>query len=123
MAEKNSTLVRNSRYVSGGEAEIGLNTIEWWERTTFTTSPDDTTYVVEKKFVGRLDLITAVYLEEPRYWWLVAQYNNLLDPHGEVTEGRVLYIPSLDRVKLLMSGKTGGVPSTREVPLAILPVV
>jgi len=123
MAEKNSTLVRNSRYVSGGETEVGTNTIEWWERTKFTTSPDDSTYVVEKKFVGRLDLITAVFLGEPRYWWLVAQYNNLLDPYDEITEGRVLYIPTLDRVKLLMNGKTGGVPSTREVPLAILPVV
>ena len=123
MAEKNSTLVRNSRYVSGGETEVGMNTIEWWERTKFTTNPDDSTYVVEKKFVGRLDLITTVFLGEPRYWWLVAQYNNLLDPYDEVTEGRVLYIPTLDRVKLLMNGKTGGVPSTREVPLAILPVV
>lgn len=123
MAEKNSTLVRNSRYVSGGETEVGTNTIEWWERANFTTSPDDSTYVVEKKFVGRLDLITAVHLTEPRYWWVVAQYNNILDPYSEITEGRVLYIPSLDRVKLLLDGKTGGVPSTREVPLAILPVV
>lgn len=123
MAETNSTLVRNSRYVSGGVSEVGVNTIEWWERTAFTTSPDDTAYVVEKRFVGRLDLITTMFLGEPRYWWLVAQYNAILDPYDEITEGRVLYIPTLDRVKLLMTGKTGGVPSTREVPLAILPVV
>lgn len=123
MAEKNSTLVRNSRYVSGGESEVNQNAIEWWERSSFTTNSDDTTYVVEKKFVGRLDLIAALFLGEPRYWWLVAQYNSVLDPFDEIEEGRILYIPSLDRVRLLLSGKTGGVPSTREVPLAILPVV
>jgi hypothetical protein len=123
MAEKNSVLIRNSRYVSGGETEVGLNTIEHWERAVFPVNKDDTSYVVEKKFVGRLDLITAVFLTEPRYWWVVAQYNNILDPYSEIIEGRVLYIPTLDRVKLLLSGKTGGVPSTREVPLSILPVV
>jgi hypothetical protein len=123
MAEKNSVLIRNSRYVSGGETEVGLNTIEHWERTVFPVNNDDTSYVVEKKFVGRLDLITAVFLVEPRYWWVVAQYNNILDPYDEIVEGRVLFIPTLDRVKLILSGKTGGVASTREVPLAILPVV
>jgi hypothetical protein len=123
MAEKNSTLVKNSRYVSGGETEVGLNTIEHWERLVFPVNNDDTSYVVEKKFVGRLDLITAVFLVEPRYWWVVAQYNNILDPYSEIVEGRVLYIPTLDRVKTILSGKTGGVISTREVPLAILPVV
>ena len=123
MAEKNSVLIRNSRYVSGGETEVGLNTLEHWERIVFPVNRDDTTYVVEKKFVGRLDLITAMLLVEPRYWWVVAQYNNILDPYSEIVEGRVLYIPTLDRVKTILSGTTGGVASTREVPLAILPVV
>jgi hypothetical protein len=123
MAETNSTLIRNSRYVSGGETEVGLNTIEHWERVVFPVNNDDTSYVVEKKFVGRLDLITALFLNEPRYWWVIAQYNNILDPYSEIEEGRLLYIPSLDRVKTILSGKTGGVQSTREVPLAILPVV
>lgn len=123
MAEKNSVNIRNSRYVSGGETEIGLNMIEHWERAVFPVNNDDITYVVEKKFVGRLDLITALYLIEPRYWWVIAQYNNILDAYDEIVEGRVLYIPTLDRVKTLLSGRTGGVPSTREVPLAILPVV
>jgi hypothetical protein len=123
MAEKNSVLIKNSRYVSGGETEVGLNTIEHWERAVFPVNSDDISYVVEKKFVGRLDLITALLLVEPRYWWVVAQYNNILDPYGEIVEGRILYIPTLDRVKTLLAGKTGGVQSTREVPLAILPVV
>jgi len=123
MAETNSTLVRTSRYVSGGVTEVNASALEWWERTVFPVNDDDTSYVVEKKFEGRLDLITAVYLSEPRYWWIVAQYNNILDPYTEVKEGVVIYIPSLERVKLILSGKIGGVSSTREVPLSILPIV
>ena len=123
MAEKNSTLVRTSRYVSGGTTEVNTRALEWWERTTFPINDDDRTYVVEKRFEGRLDLITALYLGEPRYWWVVAQYNNVLDPHAEIFEGSILYIPTLERVKSILSGKLGGVSSTREVPTSILPIV
>jgi hypothetical protein len=123
MAEKNSTLVRTSRYVSGGISEVNSRAIEWWERSVIPLAGDDTTYVVEKRFEGRLDLITAVYLGEPRYWWVVAQYNNILDPVEEIREGVIIRIPSSDRIKSLLTGKLGGVPSQREVPISILPIV
>lgn len=123
MAEKNSTLLRTSRYVSGGIAEVNSKAIEWWERSVIPLANDDTTYVVEKRFEGRLDLIAAVYLGEPRYWWVVAQYNNILDPYEEILEGVIIRIPSIDRVKALLSGKLGGVPSERVVPTSILPIV
>lgn len=123
MAEKNSTLVKNSRYTSGGTAEVNPKAIEYWERIVFPVNSDDNTYVVEKKFEGRLDLISALYLNEPRWWWVIAQYNNILDPYDEITEGTILFIPTLERVKSILGGKLGGVPSTREVPLSILPIV
>jgi hypothetical protein len=115
--------VRTSRYVSGGISEVNSRAIEWWERSVIPLAGDDTTYVVEKRFEGRLDLITAVYLGEPRYWWVVAQYNNILDPVEEIREGVIIRIPSSDRIKSLLTGKLGGVPSQREVPISILPIV
>jgi hypothetical protein len=123
MAEINSTLVRTSRYVSGGSTEVNTKALEWWDRAYFTSNFDDSTYVVEKKFEGRLDLISAVHLGESRYWWIIAQYNNILDAYSEVREGAIIYIPTLERVKLILSGKIGGIQSTREVPLSILPIV
>ncbi len=123
MAEKNSTLVRSSRYVSGGTTEVNSRALEWWERKVLAINDDDSSYVVEKRFEGRLDLIAALYLNEPRYWWIVAQYNNVLDPVAEITEGVILYIPTIDRVKTMLSGTLGGVVSTREVPLSIFPIV
>lgn len=123
MAEINSTLVKSSRYVSGGTTEVNPRALEIWERIVFPVNTDDTAYVIERKFEGRLDLITAVFLNEPRYWWVVAQYNNILDPNAEITEGRIIYIPSLPRVQAILNGPLGGVKSTREVPLSILPIV
>jgi hypothetical protein len=124
MAETNSTLNRASRYVGGGTTEINQTAIEWWERDQFLSYPDDLTYVVEKKFVGRLDLIAAVYAGEPRYWWAIAMLNNILDPANDVVEGLIIYIPTTERLKgIIGAGKIGGAQSTREVPISILPIV
>ena len=123
MSEKHSLLNRSSRYVSGGRTEATSKFLEWWERAKIEDADDDIAYVVEKKFVGRLDLISAVYLGDPKIWWLIAQYNNILDPFAEVVEGLVLYIPQRSRAQSLLTGRLGGIPSTREVPISILPIV
>lgn len=125
MAETNSTMQSQGRYVVGGVSEVNSTpAIEWWERNVFNADPTDRTYVVEQKFAGRLDLIAASYLNNSRFWWFLAQYNAILDPYNEITVGRVLYIPTTDRVQKLMVGKLGGVTSTRVIPLTnISPIV
>lgn len=121
--QNNSLQVKSSRYVSGGVTETNGRAIEWWERVVLETAPDDTQFVVEKRFAGRLDLIAAVFLDEPRYWWVIAQLNNILDPASEVVEGIVLRIPSRERMKLILGGKLGGVPSTRDIKPSVFPIV
>ena len=122
--EKNSVLRRRTRYSVGGATEVNQRALEWWERVTFTAATDDTPYKIEKKFENRLDLIAALFLGEPRLWWVIAQYNNVLDASGEIKEGATIYIPSAARVEAILSGgKIGGVASTREVPVSILPIV
>ena len=121
--ETNSVLRRKTRYVSGGVTEVSQGRLEWWERNTMTAGNDDRVYTVERKFEGRLDLIAALFLGEPRLWWLLAQYNTILDPYAEVVEGAQIVIPSADRLSTLLQGRTGGVQSTREVPTTILPIV
>jgi hypothetical protein len=123
MTQRNSTLLRYSRYVSGGETEVNSRALEWWERDVFLRSDDDFTYVVEKRFENRLDLIAATFLGESRYWWVIAMLNNILDPSTEVTTGVVLYIPTQERAKQLLSGKLGGVTSTRTLSSTIKAVV
>lgn len=122
--EKNSVFRRNSRYVSGGATEVGDNRLEWWERNTFAADPaGDTLYTVDQITTGRLDLIASMFLGEPRFWWLIAQYNSILDPFAEVVTGAQIYIPSPERVDAMLNGRVGGKPSTREVPISILPLV
>lgn len=121
--EKNSVLIKRSRYVSGGTTEINNTAIEWWERDVILTAEDDASYVVERRFVGRLDLIAAYTLGDARQWWIIAQFNNILDAFLEVYEGRVIYIPSKERISRILEGQTGGERSTREVPPTIFPIV
>jgi len=122
--ETNSTLVQESRYVVGGQTEVNSKALEWWERATFTLDESDTRYVVDKQSAGRIDLIAKAFLGDSNLWWLVAQYNAILDPFAEISEGRVLRIPSQARVQTMLSGKLGGYASTREVPVTnITPIV
>ncbi|WP_407308203.1 hypothetical protein [Acinetobacter sp.] len=121
--EKNSVLRRKSRYVSGGITEVSTGRLEWWERSVFQSGPGDLLYTVEKRFEGRLDLVAAMFLGEPRLWWVIAQYNSILDPYSEIVEGATITIPTVEKVNALLDGRTGGIPSAREVPISILPIV
>lgn len=114
---------RNSRYVAGGTTETANGKIEWWERAVYQRDESDIVYAVENFYENRLDLISAVFYGQPRYWWLIAQYNNILDPATEVEAGRVLFIPSPDRVQLMLNTTKGGVESTRIPVQLIAPII
>jgi hypothetical protein len=119
----NSLFNKYSRYVGGGTTETANGYIEWWERFNFPRDTSDHVYVVENFYENRLDLISAVFYSEPRYWWFLAQYNNILDPSSEVTAGRVLLIPTATRLPTLLGTKKGGNPSTREAVNLIAPII
>ncbi len=119
----NSLFNRYSRYVAGGSTETANGRIEWWERNVMVTDVTDITYVIENFYEGRLDLISAVFYDEPRWWWLIAQYNNMLDPISETTAGRIIYIPSKDRLQLMLMTVTGGSRSTKQSINTISPII
>jgi hypothetical protein len=123
MANADSLQNKYSRYVAGGTTEVADGKIEWWERSIFPSSNTDISYTVEKFYVGRMDLIANVFYNEPRYWWVIAQYNNILDPFSEITEGRILLIPTKDRLSLMLGTKLGGTDSLRQPINTISPVV
>lgn len=121
--EKNSVFRRTSRYVSGGSTEVSGNRLEWWERNVITSSGNDTLYTIDQRTEGRIHLIAAMFLGDSSLWWVIAQYNKILDPYAEIVAGAQIYIPSAERVDAMLNGRTGGVPSTREAPVSILPLV
>ena len=70
-----------------------------------------------------MDLIASVFYNEPRYWWVIAQYNNILDPFTETTAGRVLLIPSKSRLPLILGTALGGIPSQKQPVNTISPII
>lgn len=113
---------KTSRYVQGGQTEIGAIGLEWWNKFNFPKDASDLIYTVEQRFEGRLDLIANAFYNDPRLFWFIAQYNNILDPYAEIVVNRQLVIPTLERVQLLMNNKLGGIASTRSNEI-ILPAV
>lgn len=123
MRNQNSLFLNTSRYVQGGVTETQNSRLEWWERSVFSRDATDRIYIVENIYEGRLDNISAVFYGEPRYWWVIAQMNNILDPASEIIAGRALIIPTKERLHLMLTGRQGGAASTRtEIP-SIPPVV
>ena len=49
-----------------------------------------------------LTRVAAKVLGDPRYWWVVADFNDILDPFAELEEGAELRLPSQRR--LMMEG-------------------
>lgn len=123
MSNSNSLFNKYSRYVGGGETESANDFIEWWERSILPGSDTDTRYIVENFYEGRLDLIASVFYDEPRFWWIIAQYNSVLDPFAEITAGRVLYIPAKDRIMSMIATKKGGIDSKKQPVNSISPVI
>jgi hypothetical protein len=119
----NSLFLNTSRYVHGGSTEIANDRVEWWEKKSFPSDETDQIYVVENIYEGNPQAISTVFYGEPRYWWFIAQFNNILDPVTEITAGRILSIPTKDRMILMLTGRQGGFASERELIPIIPPVI
>lgn len=87
-----------SRYVQGGTTTTNAIGLDWWERRILPKDPSDIIYYVENQYENRIDLIAAIFYGDARYWWVIAQINDIIDPHSEISPGRMLVIPTKTRV-------------------------
>lgn len=111
----NSTKTDKGRYVHGGTTEVSNGKIEFWESRQFQESDDDKVYVIEEIFDRRPDKLAYVLYEDSRLWWIICQYNNIIDVHDEFVTGKELLIPVKERViREFLTGTQGGTQSTRE---------
>ena len=114
---KDSTLnEKNGRYVLGGDTEVSTFALEWWERKTLQKDPTDFAYYMELAYVGRPDLLANAFYGDSNLWWLICQYNNIIDPQTELVEGKLLLMPDPTRLNAILRADTnvGGIVSTRE---------
>jgi len=104
---------KNGRYVRGGTTEVSSRFVEWWERYDLEHDTTDLVYVLEAKYVGRPDLLSYAFYGTTAYKWIIMQYNDILDPTEELVAGRMLLMPTNDKVSSAFSvSKVGGVPTT-----------
>lgn len=122
-ANANSVYNRYSRLVHGGTTEVGNNRLEYHERSVFPTDETDIVYAIERQFSGRPDMIASLFYNEPRYWWVIAQHNNVLDPFSELVTGRLIYIPTKERLATMLNGRQGGIDSLRETLPLVPPII
>lgn len=120
--KKNSLELNRSRYVYGGTTEIS-DKLEWWERNKIARDSTDIVYTIESSYTGRADLIAAIFYGESHLWWLICQYNNILDPFSELIQGRILLIPSKDRLNDILSGGIRGGIKSKRIETRILPQI
>lgn len=111
-----TTSVNNkfSRYVSGGITETTQTHLEWWNKKKILSDPSDKKYTLEKKYENRPDLLAFALYDDSKLWWIIFQYNKILDPVTEFVEGKELILPTKERVySEILTGKIGGAESLR----------
>ena len=46
-----------------------------------------------------LDTLALYYYNSPTYFWIIADFNNILDPYAELKTGSILKIPTFSNVE------------------------
>lgn len=107
---------KNGRYVRGGATEVSAKFLEWWNKRDVPKDISDIVYVMEEKYVGRPDLLSYTFYGDVGFWWIICQYNGILDPQVELVAGRELLIPTQSKVDIYYKvdpATVGGIPSQR----------
>lgn len=69
-----------------------LGTTSWLsENTKFTN------YKIQRG--DTLDLISLLYYSSAAYYWVIADFNRILDPYEELKEGSIIKIPVLSNIQ------------------------
>ena len=77
----------------------------WFQKVVARTS-EDSYYVVTLETENRLDMVANLFYNSPRYWWVVALANYIIDPF-DIPRGTRLRIPPLSAL-YLKGGVLGG---------------
>lgn len=124
MRENNSLKDDRSRYVHGGVTEATDTNIEYWNRKKLSFDASDRTLVLERVYEGRPELLSSVLYDDSRLWWVICQMNSILDINEEFVEGKVLVIPTKQRIEReFFNGNKNGIPSKREVKPVLKKVI
>lgn len=52
-------------------------------------------YTIPQFAENRIDMISYIHYGTVQLWWLIAQYNDMIDPSAEIVMGKVIRIPNV----------------------------
>lgn len=104
---KNSLSRKNTRMLNGGDTETKGNKLGWWERNVLEKDPSsDIVLTINDLFHKRPDLVAFQYYRKASLFWLVLQYNNIVDVEEEFVRGAEIIIPNKARALTAFSDET-----------------
>lgn len=99
---KTSIKKRHSRYSQGGDIDVFINRLGWWEPYDLTENQNDDIFIpsLPKVYAFRPDLLANDVYGKSGYDWVILQYNNIVDIQEEFITGATLILPSKSRVNI-----------------------
>lgn len=105
----NSTESTISRYTQGGLTDRYQTRLGWWERFVIEKQPDDIRFIISSEYEARPDLVAYQLYRRATLQWLVLQYNNIVDINTEFVSGKIILLPTPQRVQVsILANITGG---------------
>lgn len=91
---------RLSRYASGLIATNRNNKPFLVLRRPLQLSPGEDDIIIEitQEYVKRPDLISTKVYGTPDLWWVIYEFNGIMNPLFDLKIGQILRIPNLNRV-------------------------
>lgn len=77
--------------------DTGVTYLESYNQFMQKRNLSEVYHVVEPTEEGRLDMISNLYYGSPRFYWLIAEANKIIDPFT-VISGTILLIPKLESI-------------------------
>ena len=98
--KKWSTKKNHSRYTQGGDTDIFVNRLGWWEPLDLQGNETNDIIIksLAKVYEKRPDLLAFDVYRRSDFEWIILQYNNIVDVTEEFIAGARIVMPSRLRV-------------------------
>jgi hypothetical protein len=88
------------RWLYMPKGERGSRTWEMRKRLVDIKDLDDIDFVLsDPRHINRPDAISFKFYGNAKYWWIIAERNDITDPFTGFYKGRKLKIPSMEAVR------------------------
>jgi len=97
---------KNTRYTNANTTKrrSGDSYLVLRQQLKLEPGDDDLFVKITSAYVNRPDLIANTAYGDPSLWWVIFEFNKIIDPFFDLKLERILRIPSKDRVLIAIAG-------------------